>query len=424
MSTIVVEHDLLGACLLDNSTVGRVAALVAPQDFTRSTDGKLFAQMLDLYREGQPITLAGLVSIGYNRDYLAQIQSDTATAANAPYHAGLIRKAARGRRLNKQLKEMSEAAAGGEDLDKIAAQLQKAITELSDATSAETRPLGDDIVEAMRQVDEAHARGGGPVGLQTGLSDLDDKLGGIRPGQLVIIAARPAMGKSALAANIAAHVADYQDATVMIFSLEMSRLEISQRLIAAHGLIDLADLCRGRLHPDSIKLAHDAAGRVHQWASKRIIVNDSGTMTAAGVRAEVEMRKQMGPVDLVVVDYLQLMQPGHVRNRNDEVAEISRALKVLARDLKVPVIALSQLNRQVEHRDKGKPRLADLRDSGAIEQDADAVIFIYRDDEGYALNLAKNRNGPLWDLPVFFNKKSVRFDGLIRENWPGMAGQG
>jgi replicative DNA helicase len=406
---------------MENPVIGLVANMVEADDFSDPVYRRLFAHMQKRYRAGEPITAAGLVAHGFNSDTVADIYGSAATTVNAPFHANLIRSAARRRKLTKSLDQIQEETTSGSDLCSIADAMHAALIGLAESDTAMTRAIGNDISETMQQVEECYANEGRITGLQTGLGELDGKLGGIKPGQFIVVAARPSMGKSALATTIAADVAERQGGTVVFFSLEMSRTEIVQRLIASNACLDLARLSRGKLDVDEFKAAHDAASRVYGYGKERFIVNDAGTMTATGIRAEIEMLQQLGNVDLVVVDYLQLMQPGMQRTRNDEVAEITRALKVLARDLSVPVIALSQLNRQVEHRDSGKPRLADLRDSGAIEQDADVVIFIYRDDEGHNLNLAKNRNGPLWDLPVIFSKEHVTFYGVDNVHSEGAA---
>jgi len=282
-------------------------------------------------------------------------------------------------------------------------------------------PMSPLLHSTLETIEEMEARGTELTGLATGFRDLDRKLGGLQPANLVIVAARPAMGKSALAANIATNVA-LEGGTVAMFSLEMSREEIVQRLLCSIGRVDSMKLRTGQLGPQLWQKVVHAASKMYQVP---VYIDDSGQLTVTDIRAKSRRLKRAHGLDLVIVDYLQLMQGSNRENRQQEIAEISRSLKNLARELEVPVIAVSQLNRGLESREDKRPRLGDLRESGAIEQDSDLVMFIYRHEyyhpeaqetKGLAeVIVAKHRSGSTGKVDMTFLPEFTLFADLGRD---------
>jgi len=345
------------------------------------------------------------------------------TTSNVAYYSEIVSETASRRRLLR----------AGSLLGVYAMQTERRIEDVLDAAEAEVfrvaerqvgdglAPVGPLLQATLERIEELGARGGDITGLATGFRDLDRRLAGLQPANLVVIAARPSMGKTSLAMNIAQNVAEH-DGTVALFTLEMSREEVVQRLLSAMAGVDSHRLRTGQLTPDLWNRVVRETSRLYQMP---FFVDDSSDLTVTSIRAKCRRLARKRGLALVIVDYLQLMQgPGSSENRQQEIADISRSLKNLARELRIPVIAVSQLNRALEQRENKRPRLGDLRESGAIEQDADIVMFIYRDDyynpgsdqPGVAeVNIAKHRSGAVGTIMMNYAAEFTRFRNYTSE---------
>jgi replicative DNA helicase len=428
------EQMLLAALMDASSHVAEAAALVTVDDFYREGHRRIFQAIMDLFHAGEPIepitvveqlTKSGDLEAAGGRMGVLDLMATPFIAASYRTYAEIVADAATQRRLLQLAQQIEAMVAQREgETSEMVQRAEDLIYELS-----QQRVRGDFVSAkelALRSVERfvaASERGSEIIGLATGFTELDRLLGGLRPANLVVIAARPSMGKTALALGIAGHAALNEGSTVAIFSLEMSGEEIIQRLICSLGMIDATRLRSGRLTTeDWPRVSHVA----DQLARSKIFVDDSEGMTVAEMRTKARRLKSREGLDLVVVDYIQLMEGAPGRGRRDEsrvqeLAAISRALKMLARDLDVPVICVSQLNRAAETRTDKRPMLSDLRESGAIEQDADIVLMIYRDDyynadsdqKGIAeVNIAKHRNGPTDRVKLTFMEKYAKFANL------------
>jgi replicative DNA helicase len=428
------EESVLGACLLSKEAVANVLEVVRPDDFYKPAHTEMFNAMLELYGRGDPIdavTLAEelrrrgtLESLG-GKPYIFTLVQTVPTAGSASHYARIVEENALLRRLIDAAHRISDLAyAVPEDVESAIDFSEDLIYKVSQRRDAQDfQALRELLTESMEMVEKLYERGSSITGLPTGFTELDNITAGLQSSNLVVIAARPAMGKSALAVSIAQHVAVDHNLPVVLFSLEMSKSELVQRLMCSEARVDSNRLRRGALQDaDWPKLSH-ALGRL---AEAPIFIDDTASVTIMEMRAKCRRLKAKHGLGLVIVDYLQLMQPHPGRrseNRVQEVADISRSLKILARELDLPVIAVSQLSRNVEHRTDKRPLLADLRDSGSIEQDADIVIFIYRDEvynpdttqKGIAeIHVAKHRNGPIGKVELAFLDHYAKFANLAR----------
>ena len=425
------EQMLLAALMDASSHVAEAAALVTVEDFYREGHRRIYQAIMDLFHAGEPIepitvveqlTKSGDLEAAGGRMGVLDLMATPFIAASYRTYAEIVADAATQRRLLQLSQQIEAMVAQREgETSEMVQRAEDLVYELS-----QQRVRGDFASAkelALRSVERfvaASERGSEIIGLATGFTELDRLL---QPGNLVVVAARPSMGKTALALGMAEHAALVQGSTVAIFSLEMSGEEIIQRLICSLGMIDATRLRSGRLtSEDWPRVSHVA----DQLARSRIFVDDSEGMTVAEMRTKARRLKSREGLDLVVVDYIQLMEGAPGRGRRDEsrvqeLAAISRALKMLARDLDVPVICVSQLNRAAETRTDKRPMLSDLRESGAIEQDADIVLMIYRDDyynddsdqKGIAeVNIAKHRNGPTDRVKLTFMEKYAKFANL------------
>ena len=436
-----VEKAVLSALLLDNQAIHSVLTEVKPDDFYHPSHQQLYQAMLALQDENEPVDLHTL-SDYLNRQkkldaiggpvFLADIADFEATAANVIHHARIVREHAIKRSLIRVATEIVEA--GYERGDRAGHMLDAAesrIFEISRARSQVTfRSLHDEMNDALNYVESLMARGGQLTGVPTGFRDLDQDTGGLQPGELVIIAARPSMGKTALALNIARNAAVDHGKRVAIFSLEMTKRSLALRLLASEARVDLTPFRRGYGSVDANARLVKAAG---QLAAADIWIDDSGMITILEIKAKCRRLASERGLDLVLLDYLQLCHGDTPTHRKDlEIAEISHGLKSLAKELDIPVIALSQLNRGPEQRDpdKRRPNMGDLRESGAIEQDADVVSFIYREEvynrteenKGIAeLIVAKQRNGPTGTIHLQFEARYATFRDLSAETRQGLG---
>ncbi|HEX2180179.1 MAG TPA: replicative DNA helicase [Actinomycetota bacterium] len=428
------EESVLGACLLSREAMANVLEVVRADDFYKPAHTEMFNAMLELYGRGEPIdavTLAeelrrrGTLEPLGGKSYIFTLVQTVPTASSAVHYARIVEENALLRRLIDAAHNISEMAYGmPEDVESAIDFSEDLIYKVSQRRdNQDFQPLRELLTENMEVVEKLYERGSSITGLPTGFTELDNITAGFQPSNLIVIAARPAMGKSALAVSMAQHVAVEQNTPVVIFSLEMSKMELTQRLMCAEARVDSNRLRRGSLQDsDWPKLSH-ALGRL---AEAPIFIDDTASVSIMEMRAKCRRLKAKHGLGLVIVDYLQLMQPtsrSRGDNRVQEIGDISRSLKILARELELPVIAVSQLSRNVEHRTDKRPMLADLRDSGSIEQDADIMLFIYRDEvynpdspqKGIAeIIVAKHRSGPIGKIDLAFLQHYTKFANLAR----------
>ncbi|MBI4157778.1 replicative DNA helicase [Candidatus Woesebacteria bacterium] len=418
------EESVLGALLLDKDAIIAVAEFLSSSDFYDERHREIFEAALSLYEERVPIdvlTVANrlkkqkvLKEIG-GATYLAEIANKVPTAAHVEHYGRIVKDHAIKRSLMTAASRlldfsMDEGLAADALLDKAESEVF-ALTQRH-LTRAFT-PVKDALAESFDRLDELHKQGEGLRGVATGFKDLDDALAGMQKSNLLILAARPGVGKTSLALNIAQNVAVSAKRPVGFFSLEMSKEELVDRLLVAQADIDAWKLKTGKLSEDDFTKLSNAMGEL---AEAPLYIDDTPASSIIEMRTKARRLQVEVGLDLLIVDYLQLARSRQLENRVQEVSEISQGLKNLARELKIPVLAISQLSRAVEQRGGQKrPQLADLRESGSIEQDADVVMFIWREDEekleNVVLDIAKHRNGPLKSIPLFFKGERIKFYG-------------
>ncbi len=434
---IEAEASVLGAILLDNAALDEVVLTLRPDHFYREAHRAIYEAMVDLRNRPVPIdalTLSELLrtqnvleAIG-GTGYIAELASLVPTAANARYYAEIVRNKAVLRTI---AGAATEIAAGAYDNPEDAATFaDDAARRIVDATDMSVQSELYDAVDLMRgtlaTAERAYERRELVTGLATGFTDLDRITSGLQASELIVIAARPSRGKTALGLNIATNAA-LAGANVLFFSLEMSKEQLMMRMSCSLASVNLQRYRDGTISRDDIVAMTDARARI-EAAAGRLLVNDASDISPMRIKAMTRRAvRTMGSVSLVVIDYIQLMRPdrSYRDSREREVADISRSLKALAKEFRIPVIALAQLNRQTEARSGGRPGLADLRESGAIEQDADVVAFIHAPEAYKApeqrdpnaptiLIIAKQRNGPTDDVEMAFLREYTRFESYIR----------
>jgi len=421
------EMSVLGGMLLSKDAIADVVSIVAATDFYKPAHELIYNAILELFGRGHPadlLTVADaltkkgeLTRIG-GASYLADLLAGVPTAANAGYYARIVHERAQLRKLidaGTRIVQLGYAEGGGEatDLINLAQAEMYAVTDKR--TGEDYRAVGDILEETLQLLEESH--GEGMTGIPTGFRDLDLLTNGLQPGQMIVIAARPGLGKSTLALDFARAASIKNAKTAAFFSLEMNRVEILQRLLSAESQVFLEKMRNGNLQQVDWDHITSVEGRIKDAP---LYIDDSPNLTMMEIRAKARRIKQQHGLDMVIIDYLQLMTSGksRIESRQQEVSEFSRALKLLAKELDIPVIALSQLNRGPEQRTDKRPQLADLRESGSIEQDADVVILLHRDynDEERAgeadLIVAKHRNGRTDTIPVLFRGHIARFDDI------------
>lgn len=430
------EESVLGAILLDDSVLDNVAELVTPADFyRRESHGELFAAALSMHERGEKVDAITLVNELEKRGKLEtvggrvrvhELAAMVPATANAPHYARIVREMAAARSLIDAGHNI--ARLGWERPGDVDALMAQAETELSRAVGgtieSQFESLSDGLDKLADEIREAYKTGSPKMGLLTDFTDLDEQLTGFHEGQLILIAARPGMGKSALAQNIAENVAD-RGLNVGFATLEMSKVELQLRSLARASQLDSKMIRTGRLgtREQAARLG-PAIEKVRERA-QTLRVLDSSEVTPTTLRAQIRRLQRQAPLSLVVVDYLQLMLASRSEDsRQQEISTISRSLKLLARELGIPIIALSQLNRNLESRQEKRPMLSDLRESGSLEQDADVVLFVYRDDYyndstpdlGVAeIIVAKNRQGERGTVKLTFTQRITTFKNLPRE---------
>lgn len=417
------EGSVLGALLLDKDAIIAVAEFLAPENFYDERNRSIFESCLDLYEERAPIdvlTVAErlkkkkmLKKVG-GASYLAELANKVPTAAHVEHYGKIVKDQATKRSLMvaaSKLVDLSldEGLAADELLDKAEAE----VFSLTQRHLAQAfAPVRDALAESFDRLDELHKQTEGLRGAPTGFKDLDDTLAGMQRSNLLILAARPGIGKTSLALSIAQNLAVNHKRPVGFFSLEMSKEELVDRLLVTQADIDAWKLKTGKLSEDDFTRLSNAMGEL---AEAPLFIDDTPALSILEMRTKARRLQVEAGVDLLIVDYLQLARSRQLENRVQEVSEISMGLKNLARELKIPVLAVSQLSRAVEQRGTKRPQLADLRESGSIEQDADVVMFLWREDEenfeNVSLEIAKHRNGPLRSIKLFFKGDRIKFYG-------------
>ena len=421
------EQSVLGAMLLSKDAIADIIEVVREGDFYRPAHQTIYGTVLELYGRGEPadavtvaaeLTKSGDIARIGGATYLHTLVSMVPTAANGGYYGRIVREQAILRRLveaGTRIVHMGYAGTG--DVDDMVDRAQAEVYDVTDRrTSEDYLPLRDIMGEALNEIEAISNRGGEMIGVPTGFVELDKLTNGLHPGQLVIVAARPALGKSTLGLDICRAASIKQGLASVIFSLEMSRNEIVMRLLSTEAQVPLHHMRAGTMSDSDWGKLANKMGTVSEAP---LFIDDSPNMTLMEIRAKCRRLKQRHDLRLVVVDYLQLMTSGkRVESRQQEVSEFSRSLKLLAKELQVPVIAISQLNRGAEQRTDKRPMLADLRESGSLEQDADVVVLLHREDAyerespraGEAdFIVAKHRNGPTATVTVAFQGHYSRF---------------
>lgn len=421
------EQVILGSILINNDALNQIVDLLTSDDFYRKAHSIIFEGMLTLYNRDEPvdiITLTHILEEGGKldkiggSDYLASLADATSTSAGITYHSEIVRDLSTKRKLIEQCSHVSDNCFQSTmETPEILDFAEQSIFEIAERNAGQSfSPLREVVKESFGKV-ESMAHGSGNItGISTGFTDLDNLTSGLQPSDLVIIAGRPSMGKTALALNIVYNAAINNNVGTALFSLEMSSMQLGIRLLGLDGMIDASRLRKGALQDDEWTRLIESTDRLSKLP---IFIDDSSGLSALEMKAKARRLKKKHDISLVVIDYLQLMQSKRsVESRQQEISDISRSLKALAKDLNVPVVALSQLNRQVEARPSKKPMLADLRESGAIEQDADLIVFIYRDEhynpteenKGDAeIIIGKHRNGPVGMVNLLFRKQYTKF---------------
>ncbi|AEC01001.1 replicative DNA helicase [Selenomonas sputigena] len=433
-ASIEAEQAVLGAMLLKPDAVTTAAEELSADDFYRETHRLIFEAMMELKERTEPVDLVTLTEQLKKADKLAKIggipalsliANSVPTAANVHYHARIVHEKAQLRSLINAATEIAGAAyESADEVEDIMDSAEKRILAVSSGKrSKDFVPLQDILLDTLEQIDLRYNNKGSITGLPTGFTELDHLTAGLQKSDLILVAARPSMGKTAFTLNIAAHVVLRAKEPVAFFSLEMSKEQLVQRLLCSEGRIDSQRLRVGELEEKEWGDLIDTANRL---SAAPLYIDDTPGITVMELRSKARRLKAEHGLSLIVIDYLQLMQGRGNKsgdNRQQEISEISRSLKALARELNVPVIALSQLSRSVESRQIKRPMLSDLRESGSLEQDADIVMFLYREDyydpETENKNIteviiAKHRNGPVDTVDLTFLKQFTKFGNLSR----------
>jgi len=426
------EMAVLGSMLLEDEAFVKAADLLEDASFYKDAHRKIFAALLHLYRANVSVDLVTLTDELKKRNlldeiggasYLAMLTSVVPTAANVEHYARIVREKAILRHLIRATTHI--AGECYEEATEPDVLLDKAESLVFDIASKKVKrdaaAMKDIIKSSIEMIDTLYQRKGLITGLPTGFAELDQQLAGLQPADLIIVAGRPAMGKSSFALGVAEHAAMSQKAPVAIFSLEMSKEHLVQRMLCSHARINAHNVRSGMLSTSDWPNLTKAAGKLSEAP---IFIDDSPTISVLELRAKARRLKNQHSIQLLILDYLQLMEePSRSENRQQEISVISRSLKALSRELEVPVIAVSQLSRAPERRETFRPRLSDLRESGSIEQDADVVLMLFRDDyynptdenRGIAeVIIAKQRNGPTGSVRLAFIKEYTRFETLAQ----------
>jgi replicative DNA helicase len=431
------EASVLGAMLLDAEAVGTAIEYLAPDCFYKPAHARVFESIVALYERQEPadlttvaeaLTKMGVLEKIGGRTFLAELAEQVATSAHIEYHCKILAgKAALRRLIHTGTEIVTHCYDDSAEVEELLDRAESQIFQISESRlKTDFASLGSILPDTFERLEEFHNTGSLISGMSTGYAELDKLTAGMHPGDLVVIAGRPSMGKTAFALNMAENMAVDKNLSIAFFSLEMSKEQLAERMLCGRARVNSNAIRTGRLPDHEWQGLGVAAGTL---AEAKIFVDDSATLTVLEMRAKARRLRAQHKIDMVVVDYMQMMHSGgRVESRQQEISHISRSLKALAKELSVPVVALSQLSRQVEVRGgEKKPQLADLRESGAIEQDADVVMFVYRpaqalgvdrDREGNDISnlaeiiIAKQRNGPTGAIKLAFVREFARFENL------------
>jgi replicative DNA helicase len=431
------EASLLSAILIDNTALLEILEILAPEDFYRSAHQRIFEAITDLFTRSEPVDLVTLANILKEKGtleeiggaaFLAKLVDTVPMAVNAAHYAKIVHDKACVRRLIAKSNQIVQRCFEDRgNVDELLDFAEQSVFEIAENKSRKSfHPIGSLIEKNIDKLEERQGNRTLITGIPTGFTDLDYLTSGFQPSDLIILAARPSMGKTAFALNIARNTAVETQNAVALFSLEMSKEQLTMRMLCAEARVDSHRLRGGFLSNEDWANITQAASVLSEAP---IFIDDAPDLSSLDVRAKARRLKMDNKLGLVIIDYLQLMQGRRNTERRDlEISEISRSLKALAKELEVPVVALSQLNRKLEERTDKRPKLSDLRESGALEQDADVVMFIYRDEvynrdennpnAGKAeIIVAKHRNGPTGDVPLAFVHACTRFENLMRDGY-------
>ena len=428
------EQSVIGAMLMDKDAIVSASEILSPEDFYQRQYGVIFGSMVELYNEGKPVDLITLQNRlkekdlppeVYSLDFVRELLAAVPTSANVKYYANIVYEKSMLRRMIRLNEEIAGICYGGkESLEQILEHTEKSVFDLLKRRSAgDYVPIRTVALQVLEKIEEASRNKSSVTGLPTGFTDLDYRTSGLQPSDLILVAARPSMGKTAFVLNIAQYVSLRKNIPVAIFSLEMSKEQLVNRLFAMESGVDSQALRTGDLSDGDWERLVESVGAI---GSSNIIIDDTPGISMSELRSKSRKFKLDQDIQLIIIDYLQLMS-GSGRgndNRQQEISEISRSLKALAREIGVPVVALSQLSRAPEQRPDHRPMLSDLRESGAIEQDADVVMFLYRDDyynkdtekkNVAEVIIAKQRNGPIGTVELGWLGNRQKFVNLEKQ---------
>ncbi len=432
-NSIEAEQSVIGAMMMDRTAIITASETLMAEDFYHNQYAVLFESMIELFNQNQPVDFITLQNKLKEKDlppeissleYINDLVAAVPTAANIRFYANIVKEKAMLRRLIKTTETIqNECYAGNEELETIFANTEKNIFQLLQSQdTGEFVPIKQIVINALDRIEKASRIQGNVTGIATGFIDLDYRMSGLQPSDLILVAARPSMGKTAFVLNIAQYTAFHSDLATAIFSLEMSKEQLVNRLFSLESRVDAQMLRNGNLSDTDWEKLIEGAGTIGR---SKLIIDDTPGISISELRSKCRKYKLEFDIQLIIIDYLQLMSGnGRTDSRQQEISEISRALKALARELHVPVIALSQLSRAVEQRPDHRPMLSDLRESGAIEQDADVVMFIYRDDyynkdtdkKNIAeVIIAKQRNGPIGTINLVWLPQYTKFANMQKD---------
>lgn len=433
--SIEAEQSVIGSMILDQEAITIASEIIFPEDFYNKQYGVLFSAMVELHDEGKPVDIVTLQDRLKEKDvppevssleFIRDIITAVPTSANVRYYARIVSEKSTLRKLIRLVGEIeNNCYAGKESLEVILEDTEKQVFDLVQRrNTGDNVPIRKIVMNALQRIEAASMNDGNITGIATGFFDLDVMTSGMQPADLVLIAARPSMGKTAFVLNIAQHAAFKLKRPVAIFSLEMSKEQLVNRLFSLESSVDAQHLRNGQLDETEWEKLIESAGVI---GKSKLIIDDTPGISIQELRSKCRKFKLEHGLDMIIIDYLQLMSGGgRSESRQQEISEISRSLKALAREMNVPVLALSQLSRAVEQRPDHRPMMSDLRESGAIEQDADVVMFIYRDDyynkdtekPGVAeIIIGKQRNGPVGTVELAWMAKYTRFANLAKKNF-------
>ena len=426
-NSLEAEQSVIGSMIMDQDAIVTAMEILLQEDFYHKQYGILFDAMIELYSSGQPVDLVTLQNKLKEKDvpqevssleFVGELVRAVPTSANVKYYCNIVKENSMKRKLIRVTEEIeNECYAGKESLESVLDKTEHDIFALlSSRTGGDYVPIRQVVMNALEKIEKASQQDGNVTGIPTGFIDLDYRTAGLQPSDLVLIAARPSMGKTAFVLNIAQYMAFRKDVTVAIFSLEMSKEQLVNRLLAMESHVDSQNMRTGNLKDEDWTKLVEGADII---GKSNLIIDDTPGISIAEMRSKCRKYKLEHNLGIVMIDYLQLMSgSGKSDSRQQEISDISRSLKALARELGVPVIALSQLSRAVEQRPDHRPMLSDLRESGAIEQDADVVMFIYRDDYYHKdtekkdiaeIIIAKQRNGPIGTVELVWLPRYTQF---------------